>query len=160
VKYFPIFLVSIAVTSLLSGCVAQVVPEAQGFDRHSTTLAGCSKPYRLTQDCNLWEGSGRNILIDGVPSRIAGSADGTVILIRQSASEFWKSAIVDGLKLGFGDSAHKQVNRSFYAAKEVLNTNGITILRVEALAEFGETNGYFIILDGDGYSVLLKDQER
>jgi len=141
---------------LLAGCAAQLVPDAKGFDRHSTTLASCKRPYKLEQDCNLWEGSGRDLLIDGVPSRIAGSADGTIILVRQSVANYWKAAIIDGFKFGFGDSAHTQVNNSFYAAKRVLTAHRISIQRVEALTEFGETAGYFMILDADGYSLLVE----
>jgi hypothetical protein len=116
----------------------------------------CKKPYLLEQDCSNWSGAKRKILIDDYQCKIASSDDGTVILIMTSAKT--GEATEEELRSPTSHLLTKANNRCLELISSELSKHEITILKtVEMelnLSSYLETCGYFLELDGDGYSIL------
>ncbi len=104
--------------------------------------ATCSHPYKLTQSCNLFSGASRSITVGGQKLKIAGSADGKVLLIR--------SASLLDLKVSTSGSPQ------YDAVRAALNRANLHILRQRDMVTSGSPVGFFLELDGDGYSVLTQ----
>lgn len=47
----------------------------------SALTANCSSPYKLEKDCSFWSGATKLISINGIESKIAGTADGKIIFL-------------------------------------------------------------------------------
>lgn len=110
----------------------------------SGALATCSSPYRLTQTCNLWSGAARNIEVGGRKLRIAGSADGKIILIKDAA-------------LIPKESVTSRGSTAYQAVKQALGAAGVRILKQRDLtAPGGKMMGFFLETDGDAYRVLTQ----
>lgn len=105
-------------------------------DSISYTSATCRRPYSLTQDCSNWTGPKRAIEIYGIKANISGSSDGKVAFF-----------ILDGS--GSSEVCLEKVTSEF-------EKNNIKILRTIKLTKWGAVKGYFLELDGDGYSILKK----
>jgi len=104
--------------------------------------ATCSHPYKLTQSCNLFSGASRSITVGGQKLKIAASADGKVVLIR--------SASLLDLKVSTSGSPQ------YDAVRAALNRANLHILRQRDMVISGSPVGFFLELDGDGYSVLTQ----
>jgi PBP1b-binding outer membrane lipoprotein LpoB len=136
------YLTAISMALLLSGCVS--TPPSVTYNGEQIPTVGflslsCSKPYDLSQDCSSISGAKRKILFDNHEVRIAGTEDGTTILIMA------KGAIkLETMKLTIATSA----------IEDYLVEQGFTVLGREAVAGNGEIAGYFLIFDGDAYSLL------
>jgi len=104
----------------------------------------CKSPYLLEQDCSIWSGATRSIVIDGFEVKVAGSKDGKVVLVMDSK---WFSN-------SFSHTHSKASNNSYYAIKKVLDAEKIEIIRVSPMKSFGNIDGYILELAEDGYSVL------
>lgn len=110
----------------------------------SGALATCSSPYRLTQTCNLWSGAARNIEVGGRKLRIAGSADGRIILIKDAA-------------LLPKESVTSRGSSAYQAVKQALGAARVRILKQRDLtAPGGKMMGFFLETDGDAYRVLTQ----
>jgi hypothetical protein len=100
--------------------------------------AGCDS-LLLKQDCSKIIGASRNIKIDEIELRIAGSADGRVVLIMS------KPALsTDTIALEQGTAAVK----TFFLRK------GIDIVETKAIYGDNIIVGYHYTFDIDGYSYL------
>ncbi|HEY8932495.1 MAG TPA: hypothetical protein VIM44_04195 [Rariglobus sp.] len=108
----------------------------------SGITATCNEPYKLTQSCNLFSGPSRSITVGGQKLKIAGSADGRVILIRSASL----------LDLNVTTSGSPQYD----AVRQALNRSNLHILRQRDMVTSGSPVGFFLELDGDGYSVLTQ----
>jgi hypothetical protein len=110
----------------------------------SGALATCSSPYRLTQSCNLWSGAARPIQVGGRKLRIAGSADGRIVLIKDAA-------------LLPGESVSSRGSSAYQAVKQALEAARVRILKQRDLtAPGGKMMGFFLETDGDAYRVLTR----
>lgn len=105
----------------------------------SPASAGCNKPYQLDQDCSGLSGAKRKIDFEGHTVKIAGSQDGSVILIMAN-----KSFGFETMKLTVATSAIE----SFLIGK------GFNVVETTAMAANGEVAGYYFVFDGDVYSVM------
>jgi hypothetical protein len=105
--------------------------------------ATCKNPYLLTQSCNLWSGAGRAVTVGGEKLKIAGSADGRIVLVR-------------GARLIPRAPVSSTGSVQYEAVKRALRTSGVGILRQRDMVSAGTTVGFFLELDGDGYSVLAR----
>lgn len=112
----------------------------------------CNRPYKLTEDCSFWSGATRKIEINGVRAKIAGTADGKIILL-MSGSHILNS-IKDGLSLGIGDTRSKPTHKCLEVVKPLLQSMDIKILKVTKLVSYGAVDGYFLELSDDGFSIL------
>lgn len=50
-------------------------------DDISALAASCSSPYKLEKDCSFWSGATKLISVNGIESKIAGTADGKIIFL-------------------------------------------------------------------------------
>lgn len=122
----------------------------------SVGLAGltCEKPYPLSQDCSYWSGGTRKVEIEGFEVKIAGSADGTTVLVIDSG---WSPGLLEsGLMFERVDVGSVTKRTSFDVIKNTLLENDITISEVVPVTAFGTVAGYYLILGSDGYAVLKK----
>lgn len=110
----------------------------------SGALATCNSPYRLTQSCNIWSGAGRNIEVGGRKLKIAGSADGRIILIKDAA-------------LVPKESVTSRGSSAYQAVKQALGAARVRILKQRDLtAPGGKMMGFFLETDGDAYRILTQ----
>src|SRR3989338_6748959 len=158
--YLPIFvLVLSSILLILSGCAGRyVVPEAQGKKFINSATVSCKKPYVLTQDCSSMWGAKRVLNINNNKVKVAASADGKVILVMD------KSPILSSAKAGLAwpvyDSYSKGNSDNFNVIKYALLNHKIEMLDVKPMGFLGHLDGYFLILNQDGYSVLKQYTEE
>ena len=131
---------------VIAGCgtVTATVPDAQGEEHISAIGMGCSKPYELTQDCSGFSGATRLVEVGDFQYKIAGSEDGTVVLMMGAKpnSDAWS-----------GKSTEK-ANVAYELTKKLLMDNGIRVTRTEPVSSGALLAGYVITTDGDAYDVL------
>jgi len=108
----------------------------------SGITATCNEPYKLTRSCNIFTGPSRSITVGGQKLKIAGSADGRVVLIRSASL----------LDLNVTTSGSPQ----YEAVRVALNRANLHILRQRDMVTSGSPVGFFLELDGDGYSALTQ----
>jgi len=116
----------------------------------------CKKPYLLEQDCSNLRGAKRKIEINDYMCKIAASHDGTVILIMTSAKI--SEATEEELKSPTSHLLTKANNTCFELITAELSRHNINILKKVKMelyqVSYPATAGYFLELDGDGYSIL------
>lgn len=122
----------------LKASLSYTVPEAINNKPISGVFMGCNKPYKLTQDCSFFSGPKRKVEIDGLNFKITGSANGDIIFM---AGKWFRSDLAA---------------MAFKVAKDLLLKNKINIKKVRPVITLGQTQGYLLILDGNGYDVLSK----
>jgi hypothetical protein len=131
-----------ATTMITSGCIT--VPATVLYNNSEIPAVGptgnrCKQPYLLTQDCSIFSYATRMIEIEGERGRIAGSTDGSVLLVM----------LEDELKLDTFE-----LNHLSHLIEDFLTTKGLSINEMQAMAGNGETAGYFFVFNGDAYSLL------
>jgi len=107
----------------------------------SNLTASCNNPYKLTRDCNAFTGAGRKITVNGRKLKIAGSADGKVVLVRDASLIPTNSVSSTG-------------SPQYDAVRDTLRAAGVKILRQRDLMNPGKAGGFYLEMDRDGYSVL------
>ena len=138
----------VAVSALLMltacGTVTAIVPDAEGVDHISAIGMGCNKPYSLTQDCSGFSGATRLVEIADFRFKIAGSDDGTVVLMMGAKpnSDAWKG------------KSTETANVAYEVTKKYLLDNMITITAAEPVSSGSMLAGYVITTDGDAYQLL------
>ena len=111
-----------------------------GIDSHSGVTAGCRQPYRLKRDCNNWKGALRNVTINDIGTRVAGSEEGNVVLMM--APKIGKASAPEDALDGFVEVAL------------LLEENGFEIKKVTGMRVLKKYFGYWIETEGDAYSLL------
>ena len=145
-----IVIISIAV--VLAGCAATPsVQDANEAETINSVSMTCNSPYVLKQDCSIWSGATRDVIIDGFEVKVGASEDGKVILVMDS--KLFSNSFGDFFTLN-SPTHSRASNNSFYAVKKVLETAGVKINRVRPLRSFGNVDGYVLELAGDGYTLL------
>jgi len=109
----------------------------------SGATATCSNPYPLTQSCNIWSGASRRIDVGSQKLKIAGSADGKIILIRDAA-------------ILPKNSVSSRGSAQYDAVKSALQASGVHILKQRDMVSAGKTVGFFLETDGNAYGALTK----
>ena len=139
---------------LLVGCVpTNVVTDAEDSQSINSVTMTCKKPYIFTQDCSIWSGATRKLSINGFDVKVAGSENGSIILVMDA--HFFANSLSDPLTLN--SPTHSQAsNNSYYAVKKIFTQENINIQKVIPLRFLGDTNGYVLELDTDGYKTLIK----
>lgn len=138
----------------LAGCASTtVVTDAENNQSINTATMTCKKPYILTQDCSIWSGAARKLSIDGFPVKVAGSEDGSIILVMDA--HLFANSFSDPLT--FNSATHSEAsNNSYYAVKKVFKQENVNIQKVIPLRFWGNTDGYVLELDSNGYEILTK----
>jgi hypothetical protein len=113
-------LLILAVCAALYGC-ATTDPVAE-TDAVRSAMGSSCKDFRFTRDCTDFHGARRNIVIDELPIRVAGSDSGTFVLIMDA------KLAVNMIKMT--PSAHStNVNESYLRIKKELASVGIAVIR-------------------------------
>lgn len=146
-------IILIVFLSLVSGCATvNTVGEASNEDAINTVTMSCKKPYILSQDCSIWSGATRKILLNDYKVKVSGSEDGKTILVMDAKS---LSNLLFKDLLTLNNPTHSnESNNSYYAIKSFFDNKKIKINRVRPLKSFGNINGYVLLLEQDGYSLL------
>ena len=113
----------------------------QGMETTRVAWMSCSKPYRMTQNCSFRSCANLRISMDGVEGMIAGSEDGTIVLVQ-------------GLDAS-NDEYSWQLDSAFGAIVTTLEAQKIHITKVVGVTGTdGKFGAYYLFLDQDGYSLL------
>jgi len=142
-KTIPLLL---CIAALFSGCVTTpevVVYNGRTLPTVSLLSIECDEPYELTQDCGSLMGAKRKVQLGDQIVHVAGSADGTVILM-------------------MGEKRLRFDNENMTAAGAALEAliadNGLTLLETTAGAAVADgeaaIGALFFVTDGDAYSLL------
>ncbi len=85
------------------GTVTAIVPDAEGVEHISAIGMGCNKPHTLTRDCSGFSGATRLIEISDFRFKIAGSEDGTIILMTGAKpnSDAWKGKSSESANIAY-----------------------------------------------------------
>lgn len=132
----------ITVGVLFAGCVS--VPPTYSYNGEdiptvSPMGVNCNKPYELDQDCSGMTGAKRKIKYLNHEVKIAGSQDGTVVMIMGM-----KALKLDTMKLTLATSA----------LEGYLVEQGFTVIERKAAVGNGEVMTFFLVFDGDAYGKL------
>jgi hypothetical protein len=140
----------------LGGCASTpVIDQAVAEDSINTVAMTCSSPYPLEQDCSIWSGATKQVVVGGRPIKVAGSADGKIILVMDP--NIFANSMKDFFLLN--SPTHSKANNiSVLVLQEFLASKGVLIKRVRPLRSFGNTDGYVLELETDGYSHLSSMQ--
>jgi len=129
------------------------VTDAQGNESLNTLGVTCSSPYVLSQDCSNFSGATNTVVIDGFEVKLAGSTDGKFVMVMDA--NLVSNSFSDIFTLN--SKTHSDAsNMSYHVVKKILTTHNIKILRVLPMRSFGNTDGYVLELDNDGYQILTQ----
>ena len=143
----------LAAAIMVAGCAStEIVQGAHKEEMVSTFRVTCNNPHKLTQDCSNAMGAKRTIRIADKKIKVAGTEDGKTVLIMDAHP--LRNAVLTGVTLFMYDAQSEENNYSYMRVKWALEKNGIHILKVVPMYSTGSVDGYFLELDGDGYSVL------
>jgi hypothetical protein len=146
-KLIPVIFVS----ALLTACVNlqavkdASVTDARNFEPINGVTAGCDS-MELTRDCSILNGATKIIEIEGQKLRVASNGSGSIVMIMHDEDECGMTEI---------DCQTTVNNRNYGLLKEFYSNNGINITAVHAVAAGGVIAGYKLVLDQDGYSVII-----
>ena len=145
-------------TLYVAGCTP-VVQEAKNEDAISSITMTCNKPYRLTQDCSVWNGAQKKMSIDGFMVKMAASEDGKIILVMDA--HMIKNSLLDSYFSPITGSIHSEAsNNSFEAVKRFLYEKDVAILKVRPILTLANIDGYILELDQDGYSLIKMEYSK
>ena len=111
----------------IGGCANQkdvqsYIPfEAQGQEVVNAITMGCSRPFKLEQDCDSWQGANRLVEVKGLRMRVSSSKSGKLVLL-----------MVNRKECNYGSSHCSTVsnNRNFELIKSLFIENEIKIRNV------------------------------
>jgi hypothetical protein len=140
-----------AATSLSAGSnaaePAAVALDAAGEPRFRDAITlwdlSCSHPVELERDCSSWSGAKREIELDGVPMKLAGSADGRHVLVLRLTNSAAATGRLD-----------EESRQAYLAIAKALRQRGVGIVAVTPIETSGKRVGYLLELDRNGYDVL------
>ena len=137
------------------GCVhTAVVDDAEGSKFLNSVTMGCKKPYAFTQDCSVWNGATRKLNIEGFDVVVAGTEDGSTILVMDA--DIYKNVLIEDIFFLNNPTHSKASNNSYFAVKKILKQQSISVQKAIPIGFLGNIDGYVLELDGDGYKTLIK----
>jgi hypothetical protein len=141
---------------LLYGCVtagmsSSVVEAAAGEKPISTGGLSCKDPYLLEQDCSNFLGATRKVMVGNRRVAVAGSKDGTIVLLMEPDT----ASTVLANQVGFHNPAHDEaVNENYRVVRAYFDSKSVSVKRVRAVRAPERIDGYILELGSDGYSLL------
>jgi hypothetical protein len=146
--------ISVAVAScLLCGCVTtNVVQEAAAEKPIRAGGVSCTDPYLLEQDCSEVRGATRRVMVGNRPVAVAGSKDGTIVLVVDADATF---NLFVGTPLLLNNPRHdKAVNENYRVVRAYFDSKSVSVKRVRPIQGVDSIDGYILELGSDGYSLL------
>lgn len=159
----PIFFV------FLCSCTAHIVKDERVSDPISAFTTGCKKPYQLTQGCSSFWGANSQIELGGKKFAIAGTDDGTVVMIQNTAPEALTNAATTGLLYSTVDFNGLSLRDVLAIVISELEESEISIVKIVPviiprflikIGKLGSLAAYILELEGDGYAVLSEHAVR
>ena len=147
----------VVVSCLLSGCMAAgmsspVVEAAAGEEPIFADGLTCTKPYLLEQDCSEVRGATRRVMVGNRPVAVAGSKDGTIVLVVDADATF---NLFVGTPLLLNNPRHdKAVNENYRVVRAYFDSKSVSVKRVRVVRMPAMIDGYILELGSDGYSLL------
>jgi hypothetical protein len=137
-------LIVVAVVATLGGCFT--TPTVASFkgrpvSAFSAVSVTCTEPYVLVHGCSSWSGASQRVRLNGLDAKVAGTADGKIILVMTDSS---------------GLPTQYQTEQVADAVQERAKATGAKLLKIEAFAIGSSVPGYFLHFDKDVYSELNK----
>ncbi len=127
---------------ILAGCATPSPAELRSAIPGSWMT--CNRPYIFTQNCSTWSGATREIEINGVEMKIAGTADGRVVLVFPTNVN----------SHAFRGDLNQASGRAVHEVYVQLQADGVAIEHKIPVKSGGNFMGYVLELDRDGYSLL------
>jgi hypothetical protein len=152
----PMKISVIVVSCLLSGCMAagmgsSVVEAAVGEEPINTDLFTCTKPYLLEQDCSDWVRATRKVMVGDRRVAVAGSKDGTIVLVMEEDTA--STVLARQISLHNPDR-NEAANENYRVVRAYLDSKSVSVKRVRPVRTPARIDGYFLELGSDGYSLL------
>ena len=117
----------------------------------SSIKVTCSRPYELTQDCSNTTGATKRIIVKDLKLSVFGNQGGDVVGVMTRS--IWGSGFKKVSSIGlFNDN--KLLHDALGEVEKVLEQNSIGVEKKILMKSFGTIDGFFLELDGDGYSAL------
>lgn len=141
---------------LLSGCItagmsSSVVEEAAGEKPIRTGGLTCKDPYLLEQDCSSTWGATRKVMVGNRRVAVAGSKDGTIVLIMEADT----ASTLLANQVSLHNPAHNEaVNENYRVVRAYFDSKSVSVKRVRPVQAPARIDGYILELGSDGYSLL------
>jgi hypothetical protein len=142
--FFRRMLIAVASAVTLGGCVhTPTVASYKGgpVAAINAVSMSCTEPYALVRGCSIWSGATQRVQLSGVVAKVAGTADGKIVLAQTDTSLLPKQI---------------ETEQVADAVQERAKAAGAKLLKIEALAVGGNVPGYIMHFDKDVYSELYK----
>jgi hypothetical protein len=141
----------VAALLCISGCSStgnNLVPDATDQEAVSFLTLTCGGEYDLSKDCSNFNGAQREISLNGVECRVAGSSDGGTILL-QGIAKYFPSL----------DQREAEVNECYPVVKKALIEQSIDVVQTIPVGKNGAVVAYLIEADSNAYATLLSVSE-
>jgi hypothetical protein len=138
---------------LLSGCVATTSVVGSAAGEKPITLSGlsCTNPYLLEQDCSNFSGATRKVMVGNRRVAVAGSKDGTIVLLMDADTGF--SEFIRPLLLS-NPTHDTAVNENYRVVRAYFDSKSVSVKRVRPVQSARSIDGYILELGSDGYGLL------
>jgi hypothetical protein len=104
----------------------------------------CSYPVNLERDCSTLFGPKKEIELDGITVKLAGSADGRHVLVLSLSNLAAATGRLD-----------EESRQAFLAVQNALRVQGVGIVAITPIEVSGKRAGDLLELDRDGYGALV-----
>jgi hypothetical protein len=149
--------ISVIVAScVLSGCMtagmsSSVVEAAAGEEAIFSDGLTCTKPYLLEQDCSDWVRATRKVMVGNRRVAVAGSKDGTIVLVMEEDT----ASTVLARQIYLNNPARNEAaNEDYRVVRAYFDSKSVSVKRVRPVRTPARIDGYILELGSDGYSLL------
>jgi hypothetical protein len=141
---------------LLSGCITAgmstpVVEAAAGEEPIFADGLTCTKPYPLEQDCSDWVRATRKVMVGNRHIAVAGSKDGTIVLVMEEDTA--STVLARQISL-HNPERNEAANENYRVVRAYLDSKSVSVKRVRVVRTPARIDGYILELGSDGYSLL------
>jgi hypothetical protein len=150
-KVFVVF-----ASCLLSGCItagmsSPVVEAAAGEEPIFADGLTCTKPYLLEQDCSDWVRATRKVVVGNRHVAVAGSKDGTIVLVMEVDTA--STVLARQISL-HNPERNEAANENYRVVRVYFDSKSVSVKRVRPVRTPARIDGYILELGSDGYSLL------
>jgi len=152
----PMKISVVAASCLLSGCMtagmsSPVVEAASGEEPISSVDLSCTKPYLLEQDCSDWVRATRKVMVGNRRVAVAGSKDGTIVLVMEEDTA--STVLARQISL-HNTERNEATNENYRVVRAYFDSKSVSVKRVRVVRMPAMIDGYILELGSDGYSLL------